>query len=66
MALGRVSDLLRSSFWLSKGYAACRGHDHLRHERHAEARPTCHLCLFSDSLLGERAWSWYRTALSVS
>jgi hypothetical protein len=52
MALGRVSDLRKSSFLLSKGCAAFRGRGHRRHERHAEARPTCHLCSFSDSLLG--------------
>ena len=51
MALGRVSDLRKSSFLLSKGCAAFRGRGHRRHERHAEARPTCHLCSFSDSLL---------------
>ena len=52
MALGRVSDLRKSSCLLSKGCAAFRGRGHRRHERHAEARPTCHLCSFSDSLLG--------------
>jgi hypothetical protein len=51
MALGRVSDLRKSSFLLSKGCAAFRGRGHRRHERHAEARPTCHLCSFSDRLL---------------
>jgi hypothetical protein len=51
MALGRVSDLRKSSFLLSKGCAAFRGRGHRRHERHAEARPTCYLCSFSDSLL---------------
>jgi len=51
MALGRVSDLCKSSFLLSKGCAAFRGRGHRRHERHAEARPTCYLCSFSDSLL---------------
>src|SRR4029077_19953079 len=53
MARGRVSDLRKSSFLLSKGCAAFRGRGHRRHERHAEARPTCHLCSFSDSLLGK-------------
>jgi hypothetical protein len=55
MALGRVSDLRKSSFLLSKGCAAFRGRGHRRHERHAEARPTCHLCSFSDSLLDLKA-----------
>jgi hypothetical protein len=54
MALGRVSDLRKSSFLLSKGCAAFRGRGHRRHERHAEARPTCHLCSFSDSLLASK------------
>ncbi len=44
MALGRVSDLLRSSFLLSKGGAHAVGVAIWRHERHAEARPTYHLC----------------------
>ena len=35
MVLGRVLDLPRSSFWLSKGWAACHGCGHL------EARTAC-------------------------